>query len=148
MDQLIPLLSAWRVMRLGTREVIDALVLPEHRGGSPALQPVLAAWPGSWYWADPSQSRLVLVRALTGVRSPRWALHVLLFALTVVCALGAGAALTGGWYPPALPGFRGIFAGIGQFFVGLAEGEWRQILEGWSFAVPLLGILLVHESGH
>jgi hypothetical protein len=148
MDQLIPLLSAWRVMRLGTREVIDALVLPEHRGGSPALTPVLAAWPGSWYWADREATQLVLVRALPGARGPRWALHALLFALAVLFALGAGAALAGGWYPPALPGFRGVFAGIGQFFLGLAEGEWRQILPGWSFAVPLLAILLVHESGH
>jgi hypothetical protein len=148
MDQLIPLLSAWRVMRLGTREVIDALVLPEHRGGSPALTPVLAAWPGSWYWGDPGETRLVLVRALPGARRPRWVLHLLLFALAALCALGAGAALTGAWYPPELPGFRGVFAGIGQFFLGLAEGEWRQVLQGWSFALPLLAILLVHESGH
>jgi peptidase M50-like protein len=148
MDQLIPLLSAWRVMRLGTREVVDALVLPEHRGGSPALASLLTTWPGRWYWGDRDRTRLVLVRALPGSRAPRWLLHLLLFALAVLFALAAGAALAGVWYPSTAPGFRGVFVGIGQFFAGLVEGEWRQVLEGWTFAVPLLAILLVHESGH
>jgi hypothetical protein len=148
MDQLLPLLSAWRVIRLGTREVVDALVRPEHRGGSAALRERLASWPGRWYWGDPGATRLVLVRALPGARGPRWLLHGALFALAVLFALGAGAALAGVWYPPAAPGVAGIFTGIGQFFAGLLEGEWRQLLQGWSFAVPLLAILLVHESGH
>ena len=148
MDQLIPLLSAWRVMRLGTREVIDALVLPEHRGGSPALRGLLDSWPGRWYWGDPQETRLVLVRALPGSGAPRWWLHALLLLLAIVFALGAGAALAGVWYPPAAPGFRGIFVGIGQFFSDVVQGEWRQLLQGWAFALPLLAILLVHESGH
>ena len=148
MDQLIPLLSAWRVMRLGTREVVDALVLPEHRGGSPALKGLLDAWPGRWYWGDPQETRLVMVRALPGSRTPRWWLHALLLLLAVLFALGAGAALAGVWYPPVVPGFRGVFLGIGQFFRDVVQGEWRQLLEGWAFAVPLLAILLVHESGH
>ena len=148
MDQLIPLLAAWRVMRLGTREVVDALVLPEHRGGSASLRRVLAAWPGGWYWADREESRLVLVRALPGARRPRWVLHGVLFALAVLFALGAGAALAGVWYPPEASGVRGVLFGIGQFFVGLVEGDWRPLLEGWTFAVPLLAILVVHESGH
>ena len=148
MDQLIPLLSAWRVMRLGTREVVDALVLPEHRGGSATLKGLLDAWPGSWYWGDHQETRLVLVRALPGARAPRWWLHALLLLLAVVFALGAGAALAGVWYPPVVPGFRGVFLGIGQFFRDVVQGEWRQLLEGWAFAVPLLAILLVHESGH
>jgi len=148
MDQLIPLLSAWRVMRLGTREVVDALVLPEHHGGSPALRGLLDSWPGSWYWGDPQETRLVLVRALPGARAPRWWLHLLLLLLAVIFALGAGAALAGVWYPPETHGIRGIFVGIGQFFSGAVQGEWRQLLQGWAFAVPLLAILLVHESGH
>jgi hypothetical protein len=148
MDQLLPLLSAWRVMRLGTREVVDALVRPEHRGGSALLHRTLASWPGRWYWGDRGATRLVLVRALPGARGPRWLLHGVLFALTVVFALGAGAALAGVWYPPAPPGVVGFFTGIGQLFAGLVEGEWRQLLQGWSFALPLLLILAVHESGH
>jgi hypothetical protein len=148
MDQLVPLLSAWRVMRLGTREVVDAVVLPEHRGGSPGLAAALASWPGRWYWGNPEETRLVLVRALPGTRAPRWGLHLLLLLLAIVFALGAGAALAGVWYPPSSPGVSGVFTGIGQFFSGLVQGEWREVLQGWAFAVPLLAILLVHESGH
>ncbi len=148
MNELTPLLEAWRVMRLGTREVVDGLVVPEHRGPSPLLAGVLRRWPGRWYWADERHDRLVLIRAVPGVRGARWTLHVLLFAVTIVCALGAGAALAGVWYPYSPPGFLGALSGAGQFFMSVAKGDWRVILEGWTFAVPLLGILLVHESGH
>jgi len=148
MEELTPYLAAWRVMRLGTREAVDALVRPVHAGGSPELQAALDRWAGRWYWADRARTRLVAVRAVEGAQGPRWPLHVLLFVLTVTCALGAGAALAGVWYPWSPPGFGGIFVGIGQFFTGIAKGDWRVVLEGWPFAAPLLAILLVHESGH
>jgi len=148
MDELTPLLQAWRVLRVGTREVVDALVAAEHRGSSQALDAALTRWPGRWYWADPERSHLVLIRPLGSPAGPRWLLHFLLFALTVVCALGAGAALASVWFPYSPPGFWGAFRGAGEFFVQVARGDWRVILSGWSFAVPLLGILLVHELGH
>jgi len=148
MDQLIPLLEAWRVMRLGTREVVDALVAPAHRGPSPELRDLLARWRGGWYWADAGRSRLILIHSTIEARRPRWLLHSVLFVLTVICSLGAGAALAGVWSPRTAPGWAGVFSGVGQFFVGVVEGDWRPLLRGWSFAVPLLGILLVHESGH
>jgi Zn-dependent protease len=147
MDELTPLLSAWRSMRLGTREVVDALVTPAHRGPSPELAAVLRHWPG-WYWADADRGRLVLVRPIEGARQPRWILHAVLFAITVVCSLGAGAALAGVWYPWSPPGLLGVFTGAGQFFIGTVQGDWRLLLTGWTFAVPLLAILLVHELGH
>ena len=148
MNELTPLLEAWRIMRLGTREVVDGLVVPEHRGPSPQLAGVLGRWPGRWYWADDKQDRLVLIRALPGALRPRWPLHALLLLLTIVCSLGAGAALAGVWYPYSPPGFLGALTGAGQFFGNVARGDWRVILDGWTFAVPLLGVLLVHESGH
>jgi hypothetical protein len=148
MDELTPLLGAWRILRAGTREIIDGLVLPEHRGPSPALQSVLASWKGRWYWADPGRSRLVLIRALPGAPKPRWWLHLFLLLVTVVCALGAGAALEGVWFPYVPPGLAGVPVAAGNFFVDMAQGEWRVLLTGWSFAVPLLLILLVHELGH
>jgi hypothetical protein len=148
MDELTPLLVAWRVMRLGSREVVDGLVAPEHRGPSPRLAAVLRSWKGRWYWADDPRTRLVLVRALPGAGRTRWLLHIALLALTIVCSLGAGAALAGVWYPYSPGGVLGFFTGAGQFFLNVAKGEWRNLLEGWTFAVPLLGILLVHEMGH
>jgi peptidase M50-like protein len=148
MDELTKLLLAWRIMRVGTREVVDGLVAPEHRGPSPALRGVLAGWKGRWYWADPEATRIVLIRAMPGAPRPRWWLHVVLFALTVVCALGAGAALAGVWFPYIPPGFSGAMLAAGDFFAGIVRGDWRFLLEGWSFAAPLAGILLVHELGH
>jgi len=99
MEELTPYLAAWRVMRLGTREAVDALVRPAHAGGSPELGAALDRWAGRWYWADRARTRLVAVRPVEGAQGPRWPLHVLLFVLTVICALAAGAALAGVWYP-------------------------------------------------
>ena len=79
MDELLRLLEAWRIMRLGTREVVDGLVAPEHRGPSPELRDVLDRWKGGWYWADSARRRLVLVHPTAEARPPRWILHSVLF---------------------------------------------------------------------
>jgi membrane-associated protease RseP (regulator of RpoE activity) len=42
----------------------------------------------------------------------------------------------------------GAIQGAGMFFVGLTQGDWRYVIEGWQFALPLLLILLIHELGH
>ena len=148
MDELTPLFGAWRVMRAGTREIIDGLVLPEHRGPSPRLATQLKAWEGRWYWADPAHARLVLIRPLPGAPGQRWLLHLTLFALTVLCALGAGAALAGLWFPYIPPGLAGVPVAAATFFGDLFQGNWRVLADGWTFGVPLLAILLVHELGH
>lgn len=143
-----PCLSAWRTIRLGNREFLDCLVAPAHQGGSPALEAALRAWPGARYWVGRGRRRVVLVRAAAPDPAPRWWLHGLLLLLTVLCSLGAGAALAGAWYPWSGPRLAGAVQGAGQFMVGLTQGDWRYVLEGWSFALPLLGILFVHEMGH
>lgn len=148
MDELTPMFTAWRTMRLGTREVVDALVAPAHRGPSSALLGALARFPGAWYWGDAARTHLVVVRPLPGGATPRWILHAVLFGLTIVCSLAAGAALAGVWYPFAPSGLGGAFRGAEAFVGGLVKGDWRFLVDGWSFAVPLLGILLVHELGH
>lgn len=136
-------------MNLGTREVLDALVLPPHRRGSPELRVALTRWPGRWYWADRARTHLILMRAHPGGPRPRWLLHAVLLLLAIVCTLGAGAALAGVWTPWGEPGgIRGILIGIGRFFAGLFRGDWRLLIQGWTFAVPLLAILIVHEFGH
>lgn len=146
LDPLTATFEAWRTYTLGRREYTEALVAPEHRDPSPALNRALASWPGRYYWADPEHTQLVLVRPLGADRRERWVLHAVLFALTVVCALGAGAALAGGW-TPADPEGAGVVASGLRFFEQLG-GRWRDVVAGWPFAVPLLGILLVHELGH
>ena len=149
MPQFPDYFTAWRTMELGNREVVDALVRPDHRGPSPGLRALLAGWPGAHYWADRAEGRLVLVRPLDESEPVGWAKHIALFLVTLVCSLAAGAALAGVWYPVAGPGgFLGLLREIFQFFRGLVNGDWRVFLAGWPFAVPSLGILLVHELGH
>jgi membrane-associated protease RseP (regulator of RpoE activity) len=165
LDALTPAFESWRVSRVGGREVVDAFVAAEHRpsGGSAAstaLAAGLAGWPGAHYWADAERRHLVLIRPLGEARHERWLLHAVLFALTVLCTLGAGAALLGLWGPwddaaltplptvaAAHPVLGAFLQGIG-FFLGALAGGWRGLLPGWIFAAPLLSILLVHELGH
>ena len=60
-----------------------------------------------------------------------WRTNLLLFLATVVSVFHAGAAYAG-----ATPEDGGIIAWL------------RMLPRGWTFAVPLLGILLFHEFGH
>src|SRR5512147_3212212 len=147
MDQLTRCFSAWRVYRAGSREVIEGLVLPEHRAPSSELTQALEAWPHAHYWAG-NHDELVLIRPLGAGRAESWLVHLGLFLLTVLCVLGAGAALTG-YYPPQ--GESGMLSAIqagGRFFLTFLTGPAETIVSGWTFALPLLAILLVHELGH
>ena len=123
------------------------MVAPGSRGAASGLVRELKSWPGKWYWLDAARTRLVLVRPLTADR-PKWALHLALMALTILCTLGAGAVLAGVYAPPAHPGISGTLKSAWEFLLDAALGEWRSLLVGWSFALPLLAILGVHELGH
>lgn len=148
MEDLTRCFSAWRIIRAGNREVVEALVAPEHRGPSPELAAALARWPAARYWGRPDRSELVLVRPLGPDRPERWVWHGALLLFTVLSALGAGAALVGRYFP-AIPHQVSEIPRLGLAlvpdFLRLPLTVW---IEGWSFAVPLLGILLVHELGH
>ncbi|MET0790924.1 MAG: site-2 protease family protein [Polyangiaceae bacterium] len=62
---------------------------------------------------------------------PKYALNLLLFVLTVISVFWTGAeAIDPTW---------------GE---SLDPRRWLEIWHGWPFAVPLLAILVAHESGH
>ena len=149
MERLTATFEAWQVWRAGTREVIDAVVAPAHRGPSRELAGALAEWAGPHYWLDEARSQLLLVRPAPGERSERrWLVPLLLLALTVVCTLAAGAALAGAWAPRFGVGVEGTIAAVFAFGFDLANGGWRQLGAGWAFAIPMLTFLGVHELGH
>jgi membrane-associated protease RseP (regulator of RpoE activity) len=148
METLTPYFTAWRVIRAGRREVIEGLVAPEHQGPSRDLMAALGAWPYAHYWAGPPGKELVLIRPVGPPRREAWLVHLGLFAVTVLCALGAGAALSGDFVPPTGAGIAGALAAGARFFFTFLQAPGSTILSGWPFAAPLLAILLVHELGH
>lgn len=139
----------WRSQSLaGSRDVIDGLLRPEHVGPSPELAQLLSEWTGAWYWGDDAHQRLVLVRGAAPTRPERWLWHGALLLLTVITTLAAGAVLTRVLHPPGGAGLSGLVAGTIHFAEFVVQGGWRDLLPGWTFAGPLLGILLIHELGH
>jgi hypothetical protein len=141
---LEPFLSYWRTTTARDREIVEAVVRPEHRGPSEGLARALHEWPGLHYWAPgPDRGRLVLIRTLAKPQSERWWLHALLFLITYFTVQQAGALLLG----------------VPQTTLPTLTGEWPQrfdgvmdwlagSLVGWPFAMSLMAILLSHEMGH
>lgn len=119
----------WRAIEIGGSRVVEGLVAREHAAPSRALARRIEEWDGYHYWQSSPEGRwLVLVQEHERTRE-RWWLHALLFILTLITASLGGAALagiTGVWYHPTLAELRA----------------------GLPFSLPLLGILLAHESGH
>jgi Zn-dependent protease len=137
-------LSHWRSVTIRDREIIEAVVRPEHRGPSPPLRDALEQWPGVYYWAPGRDAaRLVLVRALGPPQRERWWLHIVLFLGTFLTVELGGVLLLGGSVH-TLPSFRGGWPALTE---NLAV--WlRASTAGMPFAMALMGILLAHEMGH
>jgi Zn-dependent protease len=132
----------WRTVVVRDREIVDAVVHPDHRGPSPELRVALEAWPGPRYWADDDgEGHLVLIRVLSKPRGERWWLHAGLFLVTFGTVWMGGALITGS--PLSIPFARDLFL-LGPSLLG-----WFQDLRpGLGFAIALMGILLAHEAGH
>jgi membrane-associated protease RseP (regulator of RpoE activity) len=141
---LAPYLSHWRTTTVRDREVVEAVVRPEHLPPSPALHRALGEWPGTYYWATgPDAGRLVLVRALAPAPRERWWLHTLLFLVTFL-TVQLGGALLFGERPHTLPTLSGGIGTLGAHIVAWLRGS----LVGLPFAMALMAILLAHEMGH
>jgi len=134
-------LLAWRTVSLPDREVVDALVHPDHAGPSPALAATLALWRGSYYWSDEADGRHLVLTRPAGRRRERWGVHAALFLATLITTTFAGAVLAGTIaYDNPLDLFTGAYP-LPVHFV-------RAWTAGLVFSLPLLAILLCHELGH
>lgn len=142
MRSLTDFFSFWRTLVSRDHEVVDAVVLPAHRGPSPELRETLSRFPGVHYWDDTDGTRrLILIRPLAPPPRERWWLHATLFAVTFVTVWIGGAFLAGAEpFAAPRPGLRGLGAALGSWLVALRPG-----LE---FAMGLMAILLAHETGH
>ncbi len=136
MRTLAPYLLAWRTTALRDREVVDAIVHPAHAGPSAELARALGEWNGPRYWSDETKHRhLILIRPTGWRRRERWGRHLLLLFLTLGTTLFSGAFFAG-----RLPAFVP--------WLPYPADWWRALPAGWTYAIPLLVILLAHELGH
>ena len=139
MSSLSEFLLYWRTTVTRGREIVEAVVRPDHAGPSASLQAALDAWPGLHYWGSRRDAdRLVLIRVTEQARRERWWLHGILFLGTFLTVWMGGALLLGvSTRTLALPGpIDGI-------------AEWVHVRAGAvPFAMALMGILLAHEMGH
>lgn len=144
MKGLSDFLSYWRTTVARDREIVEAIVRPEHQGPSDQLASALESWPGVHYWADgPDHDRLVLIRSLGAPQAERWWLHVVLFLATFI-TIWMGGALLAGVETSTLP-----HAALGLRGTGAAMLTWAERSAGaLPFAMALMAILLSHELGH
>jgi Zn-dependent protease len=143
-SSLEPFLSYWRTTTARDREIVEAVVRPEHRGPSDGLRRALHDWPGVHYWAPGAdRGRLVLVRSLVATPPERWWLHGLLFLITFLTVQLAGTLLLGG-SSRTLPPVSGEWGTQLDALVAWFRGS----LVGIPFALALMAILLSHETGH
>ncbi len=144
MKQFEPFLRWWRATSVSNREIVEAVVRPEHVGPSEGLQDALKNWPGTHYWVrDAGHDRIVLIRTIGEPAPERWGVHLFLFALTFVTVMMAGAVLAG--RPVSFDVFKAGFSSE-QF---LAMITWvKDLMPGLVFALAFMSMLLVHELGH
>ncbi|HEY9515427.1 MAG TPA: site-2 protease family protein [Gemmatimonadaceae bacterium] len=119
----------WRAIELGSAQVLEGLVAREHDAPSLALARRIAEWDGHHYWQDSPEGRWLVLVQEHQRPGERWWLHAALFVITLIATSVGGAALAG---------FSGIW-----YYPTLAE-----VRAGLPFSLPLLAILLAHESGH
>ena len=141
---LTELFSAVRVVRIGDREVVFGLLLPGLGPDDPAVRRMLAGWPGS-HWASPAGDgwEIAMEVRTRPPRRERWLLHALLLAAALFSATISGALIAG----------RDPLGLAERVVLGLAlpvpTGFYAaELLPGFLFSIPLMGVLLGHELGH
>ena len=129
---------------LGDLEVVRGLLHPGLEPRDPEVRAFLDAWPGRHFLrAGPGGVEATLVRRARPRPRERWWLHALLLAGTVLATTLSGAFLAG-WEPREVH----VFA-LGGIDIPVPVGMFLpELLPGLLFSVPLMTILLAHESGH
>lgn len=125
------------------QEIVRARLHEGLTADDPAVRAALEAWDGTaWAHEDDEGVEVVLVRTRT-VDGPRWWLHGLLLALTLVTTHMAGALLVG------VDPFATRFLEVGEVWIPYPTSvDWSLLARGAPFALPFVGILLAHELGH
>jgi Zn-dependent protease len=138
----LDVVDGYHIGLYGSVEIVRAHLLPGLRGNDPDVLAALSGWGGEVHVYEGERgTEIVLIRP-SGKHHDRWLLHIGLFLLTLITTLAAGALMQGRdalrhYFIPVGPGLP-VPTGIDPFAL------WT----GATFALPFLGILLAHESGH
>ncbi len=143
--ELVPYFSWWRTTVVRDREIVDAVVAPEHQG-STDFHEALKQWKGRWYWVDDDgDGRITLIRILKPAQRERWGLHFALFAVTFITVFYGGALLNDVFVPFPFTADR---LQEGLRYLGDALSGSTELAAALYFALGLMAILLAHETGH
>ena len=140
----LPLLDSYTLTNLPHDTVLEGTLRPELDAASPEVLAALEAWPAPAYLHhEAGVTEVVLVYQMKDEpRAIPW-LHAVLLAATLITTMASGA-LMGGRDP-----FRTRMFEFGRLALPYpSDIEWTVLLEGASFALPFLGVLLAHEMGH
>ncbi len=142
-DELRHLFAVHRLQTIAAGEVISGRLLPGLDPELPPLKDALERWPGTYECRSGPEGWELLLFEARPVRE-RWWVHAGLFLLTLLSTMVAGGLLSGrrpirfealplvgGWWLP-LP----------------AAIDSASLLAGVPFALALVTILALHESGH
>jgi membrane-associated protease RseP (regulator of RpoE activity) len=140
----IPLLAEYRLTTLALDTVLEGTLRPDLTAASPEVVAALRAWSAPAYLQhEDGVTQIVLVyESRESVKSLPW-VHAVLFLATLLTTLGAGALMSG------LDPFSTRVLQLGDVEIPYPSGiDWRELILGASFALPFMGVLLVHEMGH
>jgi membrane-associated protease RseP (regulator of RpoE activity) len=140
----IPLLDSYRMTRLPRDTVLEGMLRQELDDASPEVAAALESWPAPAYLdSQGGRTHIVLVYRVREERRTFPWIHLVLFLLTLLTTLSAGA-LMGGRDPLATRVLE-----VGKLALPYPSGlRWEPLLSGATFAFPFLSVLLAHEMGH
>ena len=139
----LSVVDEYQVGVYGRVAVVRARLLPRLRGTDSEVRGALASWDGQAYvHGNDAGAEVVLVRP-AGPQGDRWVLPIVMFLVTLFTTMAAGALLQG------VDPVRTRFIELGWGWLPVPTGlNPRALWRGAVFSLPLLGILLCHESGH
>ena len=140
----LPLLADYRLTALSNDTLLEGTLRDDLTGASPEVQAALRAWPASAHLKDEGeQTHIALVYHAIDERGRGPWLHLVLFAATMLSTMAAGA-LMAGVDPLGTQLFR-----LGETTIPYPTRlNLSALVLGAPFALPFLGVLLVHEMGH
>ena len=140
----LPLLADYRLTALSNDTLLEGTLRDDLTGASPEVQAALQAWPASAHLKhEGEQTNIALVYHAIDERGRGPWLHLALFTVTMLSTMAAGALMAG--VDP-----------LGTQLLRLGETtipyptrlNLSALVLGAPFALPFLGVLLVHEMGH